>query len=70
MFRRIMFFANLRSQERGYLESLYVDEGQFVKKGQLLFQIVLLYIWGDKLSEETPTTAFSALIGVLTNENV
>jgi len=34
----------LRSQERGFLQNIYVDEGQFVKKGQLLFQIMpLLY---------------------------
>jgi membrane fusion protein (multidrug efflux system) len=32
----------LRSQERGYLQSIYVDEGQLVKKGQLLFQIMPL----------------------------
>ncbi len=30
----------IRAQERGYLEKSYVDEGQFVKKGQLLFQIM------------------------------
>lgn len=30
----------LRAQERGYLQEIYVDEGQFVKKGQLLFQIM------------------------------
>lgn len=30
----------LRSQERGYLEEIFVDEGQFVKEGQLLFQIM------------------------------
>lgn len=30
----------LRAQERGYLQKIYVDEGQFVKKGQLLFQIM------------------------------
>ncbi len=30
----------LRSQEKGYLEKIYVDEGQFVKKGQLLFKIM------------------------------
>mgnify|MGYP000425991131 CR=1 FL=1 len=34
----------LRSQERGYLQNIYVDEGQLVKKGQLMFQIMpLLY---------------------------
>ena len=30
----------LRAQERGYLEKIFVDEGQAVKKGQLLFQIM------------------------------
>ena len=30
----------LRALERGYLEKIYVDEGQFVKKGQLMFQIL------------------------------
>ena len=30
----------LRSQERGYLEKIYIDEGQQVKAGQLLFQIM------------------------------
>jgi membrane fusion protein, multidrug efflux system len=30
----------LRAQERGYLQKIYVDEGQLVKEGQLLFQIM------------------------------
>lgn len=30
----------LRAQEKGYLEKIYVDEGDFVQKGQLLFQIM------------------------------
>jgi len=30
----------LRALERGYLENIFVDEGQFVKKGQLMFQIM------------------------------
>ena len=30
----------LRAQEKGYLQNIYVDEGRFVKKGQLLFRIM------------------------------
>ncbi|WPP51676.1 efflux RND transporter periplasmic adaptor subunit [Catalinimonas niigatensis] len=30
----------LRAQERGYLQKIYVDEGDNVKKGQLLFKIM------------------------------
>ncbi len=30
----------IRSQERGFLQNIYVDEGQFVKKGQLMFRIM------------------------------
>ncbi len=30
----------LRALEKGYLQNIYVDEGKFVKKGQLLFQIM------------------------------
>lgn len=30
----------LRAQERGYLQKIYVDEGQLVKKGQLMFKIM------------------------------
>lgn len=30
----------LRAQEKGYLQAIYIDEGQFVKKGQLLFKIM------------------------------
>ncbi|UTW68251.1 efflux RND transporter periplasmic adaptor subunit [bacterium SCSIO 12643] len=34
----------LRALERGYLQNIYVDEGQFVKKGQKMFQIMpMLY---------------------------
>lgn len=30
----------IRAQEKGYLQNIYVDEGQFVKEGQLLFKIM------------------------------
>lgn len=32
----------LRALEKGYLQNIYVDEGQFVKKGQTMFQIMPL----------------------------
>lgn len=32
----------MRALERGYLQKIYVDEGQFVKEGQLMFQIMPL----------------------------
>lgn len=36
---RSVSHIELRALERGYLESIFVDEGQFVKKGQRMFQI-------------------------------
>ncbi len=30
----------IRALERGYLQTIYVDEGQFVRAGQPLFQIL------------------------------
>ncbi len=30
----------LRSQEKGYLQKIFVDEGQYVNKGQLMFKIM------------------------------
>ena len=30
----------IRAQEKGYLQDIYVDEGQFVKAGQILFRIM------------------------------
>ncbi len=41
---RSIHHIELRAQARGYLQKIFVDEGQFVRKGQLLFQIMpLLY---------------------------
>ncbi|HEX8529776.1 MAG TPA: efflux RND transporter periplasmic adaptor subunit [Cytophagales bacterium] len=36
---RSVSHIELRALERGYLEKIFVDEGQLVKKGQLMFQI-------------------------------
>lgn len=39
---QIKSFRNIeiRAQEKGFLENIYVDEGQFVKAGQVLFRIM------------------------------
>jgi membrane fusion protein (multidrug efflux system) len=37
---RAIQHIELRSRERGYLQEIFVDEGQFVKKGQIMFQIL------------------------------
>lgn len=41
---RSISHIELRALEKGYLQKIFVDEGQFVKKGQLMFQIMpMLY---------------------------
>lgn len=41
---RAIQHIELRALERGYLQSIFVDEGKFVRKGQAMFQIMpLLY---------------------------
>lgn len=37
---RAVSHIELRALEKGYLQKIYVDEGQTVKKGQLMFQIM------------------------------
>lgn len=37
---RAIQHIELRALERGYLQQIFVDEGQLVKKGQLMFQIM------------------------------
>ncbi|WP_421794426.1 efflux RND transporter periplasmic adaptor subunit [Haliscomenobacter sp.] len=39
---RAIQHIEIRALEKGYLQNIYVDEGQFVKKGQLMFQIMPL----------------------------
>jgi membrane fusion protein (multidrug efflux system) len=39
---RAIQHIELRALERGYLQNIYVDEGQMVKKGQQMFQIMPL----------------------------
>jgi membrane fusion protein, multidrug efflux system len=41
---RAISHIELRALEKGYLQKIFVDEGKFVKKGQLMFQIMpMLY---------------------------
>jgi membrane fusion protein (multidrug efflux system) len=44
---RAMQHIELRSMEKGYLQNIFVDEGQFVKKGQKMFQIMPLLLQAD-----------------------
>ena len=37
---RAIQHIEIRALEKGYLQKIYVDEGQFVKKGQVMFQIM------------------------------
>ncbi len=38
----------LRALEKGYLQNIYVDEGQFIKEGQAMFQIMPLLYEAEK----------------------
>lgn len=42
----------VRSQEKGYLQNIYVDEGQLVRKGELMFQIMPLVYQAEKAKAE------------------
>ena len=47
----------IRSQEKGYLQNIYVDEGQFVKAGQLLFRIMPKIYEAEMLKAQAETRA-------------
>lgn len=50
----------LRALEKGYLENIYVDEGQFVKKGQLMFKIMPL-IYNAELQKAQAEASFAEI---------
>lgn len=50
----------LRAQEQGFLEKIYVDEGQFVKKGQLLFQI-MQKLYGAEVQKASAEVDFAII---------
>lgn len=47
----------LRAQEKGYLQNIYVDEGQTVKAGQLLFKIMPKMFEAELLKAQAETKA-------------
>lgn len=47
----------LRAQEKGYLENIFVDEGQFVHTGQLLFKIMPKIYEAEMLKAEAEAKA-------------
>lgn len=47
----------LRAQEKGYLQNIYVDEGQSVKAGQLLFRIMPKIYQAELLKAQAETKA-------------
>ena len=47
----------LRAQEKGYLQNIYVDEGQAVKSGQLLFKIMPKMFEAELLKAQAETKA-------------
>lgn len=50
----------LRALERGYLQEIFVDEGQFVKKGQLMFRIMPL-LYQAELEKAEAETSFAEI---------
>ncbi|WP_345268617.1 efflux RND transporter periplasmic adaptor subunit [Nibrella viscosa] len=42
----------LRALEKGYLQKIYVDEGQYVQKGQLMFQIMPMMYQAERQKAE------------------
>jgi len=50
----------LRALEKGYLQNIYVDEGQFVKKGQTMFQIMPL-IYNAELQKAQAEANFAEI---------
>jgi len=47
----------IRAQEKGYLQDIYVDEGRFVKAGQLLFRIMPKMYEAELLKAEAEAKA-------------
>lgn len=50
----------VRALEKGYLQNIYVDEGQFVKKGQLMFQVMPM-LYQAELQKATAEANFAEI---------
>lgn len=50
----------IRALERGYIQQIFVDEGQLVKKGQLMFQIMPL-IYNAELQKAQAEASFAEI---------
>lgn len=57
---RAIQHIELRALEKGYLENIYVDEGQFVKKGQMMFKIMPL-IYNAELQKSQAEASFAEI---------
>ncbi|TCC87453.1 efflux RND transporter periplasmic adaptor subunit [Pedobacter hiemivivus] len=63
----------LRAQEKGYLQNIYVDEGQHVQAGQLLFRIMPKMFEAELLKAQAETKAAEIELQntkLLTDKNV
>lgn len=57
---RAIQHIEVRALEKGYLQNIYVDEGQFVKKGQMMFQIMPL-IYNAELQKSQAEADFAEI---------
>ncbi|MEO6304729.1 MAG: efflux RND transporter periplasmic adaptor subunit [Bacteroidia bacterium] len=57
---RAIQHIELRALEKGYLQEIFVDEGQFVKKGQMMFQIMPL-IYNAELQKSQAEANFAEI---------
>ena len=54
---RAISHIEIMALERGYLQNIYVDEGQFVKAGQLLFKIMPKFYEAELLKAQAEQKA-------------
>jgi membrane fusion protein (multidrug efflux system) len=57
---RAIQHIEVRALEKGYLQNIYVDEGQFVRKGQMMFQIMPL-IYNAELQKSQAEADFAEI---------